>query len=132
MTIPGDPRMSFQTAYFFVCLTILLTVFGQFAIKWVALEKSGSMEDMESGLAYVLRMLTNPWVISALAAAFLASVSWMLAMTRLPLSHAFPLTALNFVFVVIGSCIVFGEPLTTQKTIGLILLVLGIVIGSRG
>jgi len=46
-------------------------------------------------------LLLNPWIISGLAAALLASVTWMAAMTRLPLSHAYPFTTLAFVLVML-------------------------------
>ena len=43
--------------------------------------------------------MLDPWIITAFIAAFLASVTWMLAMTRLQISHAYPMTALTFVVV---------------------------------
>ena len=80
----------------------------------------------------MLKLLVNPWVVSALLAALLASVAWMAAMTRLDLSRGYPFMSLAFVLVLILSGLVFNEPITTPKIVGIILIVLGIMVGSQG
>jgi uncharacterized membrane protein len=74
----------------------------------------------------------NPWVLSGFLAAFAASLAWMAAMTKLELSHAYPFMSLNFVFVIILSSLLFQETITLPKIVGLGLIILGIVVGSRG
>jgi drug/metabolite transporter (DMT)-like permease len=74
----------------------------------------------------------HPWILSALAAAFFAALSWMLAMTKLPLSQAYPLTALVFICVVLGGAWAFAEPLNAWRIAGVLLIVSGLVVGSRG
>jgi drug/metabolite transporter (DMT)-like permease len=81
---------------------------------------------------FLARLLANPWVLSALAAGLLASVSWMAAMTRLELSHAYPFMSLAFVLVMVCSAWFFSEPITPLKVAGIALVALGIVIGSQG
>lgn len=124
--------MSAAAAYAFVFLTIVLTVYGQFAIKWQVLSVQALPATSGGKLAYIAQLLTSPLIISAIGAAFLASLCWMLAMTRLQLSHAYPMTALTFVLVVIGSSIIFDEPISTLKLCGLALIIAGIVVGSQG
>ena len=80
---------------------------------------------------HLLRLLLSPWVLAAFAAAFLASLSWMMAMTRLPLSEAYPLTALSFVVVVLGGAWLFAEPITPARIAGTGLIVAGLLLGSR-
>ena len=69
---------------------------------------------------------------SALGAAFLASLCWMLAMSRLELSRAYPFMALNFLLVGLLAVPLFNEALTRPKVVGLFFVVLGLVITSRG
>lgn len=120
------------TAYFFVFCTVLLTVCGQFLIKWQVLRAGNLPAATTDRISFIFHLLINPWVIAAILSAFLASVTWMLAMTKLELSHAYPLTALTFVLVVIGGAALFSEPLTAAKLSGLAFVVLGIIVGSRG
>jgi multidrug transporter EmrE-like cation transporter len=119
-------------AYCMVFTTVLLTVSGQFIVKWQVLQAGALPDDAHARFRFLLRLVLNPWIISAFAAAFLASLTWMLAMTRLPLSHAYPMTALTFVLVVIGSAVAFHEPVTVLKLLGLLLIVAGIFVGSQG
>jgi len=119
-------------AYCLVLTTVLLTVSGQFLLKWQVLRAGALPADAGDRLHFVLRLLLNPWILAAFAAAFLASVTWMLAMTKLQLSHAFPITALTFAIVVLGSAVFFHEPVTPLKIVGLVLIVAGIVVGSQG
>lgn len=119
-------------AYLLVASTVLLTVAGQFIVKWQVLRAGHIPDGPQAQLEFMLSLLSKPWILSAFLLAFIASVTWMLAMTKLDLSHAYPMTALTFVLVVVGSSLLFAEPVTTPKLAGLALVVLGIVVGSQG
>lgn len=118
--------------YFFIALTVLLTVYGQMIIKW-QVGLAGSMPvGLGAKLFFLLHVCLNPWVLSGFAAAFLASVSWIAAMTKMELSHAYPFVGATFVFVLIGSGLFFGEAITPLKIAGTALIVLGIIVASQG
>lgn len=118
---------------FFVALTVLLTVYGQLVLKWQVGLAGPLPPDLGGRLWFLLGLLTNPWVISGLAAAFCAALAWMLALTQLPLSQAYPFTALTFVLVLAASALFLHEPLTSSKVIGTMLIVAGIaVMASTG
>jgi multidrug transporter EmrE-like cation transporter len=118
--------------YFFVTLTILLTVFGQMVLKWQVL-KAGSFPSEPAGqFSFLLNLLLNPWVLSSLLAAFFAAVSWMVAMTKLSLGQAYPYTGLTFVLVIYLSHVYFNDLLTWPRIAGTALIVAGITLGSRG
>ncbi|HQT27636.1 MAG TPA: EamA family transporter [Burkholderiales bacterium] len=119
-------------SYFYVFLTIILTVYGQIAIKWQVLKAGALPEDPASKFQFLFHLVLNPWVLSAFLAAFLASVTWMAAMTKLQLSHAYPFMSLAFVLVILLSNVFFGEQVTTLKVAGIVLVVLGLAIGSQG
>jgi multidrug transporter EmrE-like cation transporter len=119
-------------SYFYVLCTILLTVYGQLIIKWQVLEAGSFPEHGMEKVQFLLHLLLNPWVISAFLAALVASLTWMAAMTRLQLSHAYPFMSLAFIFVMIFSAWLFNEPLTTHKLLGVALVILGLVVGAQG
>ena len=102
-------------SYVYVIATVLLTVYGQIAIKWQVLAAGPFPADPGEKAWFLARLLVNPWVLSALAAGLLASVSWMAAMTRLELSHAYPFMSLAFVLVMVCSAWFFSEPITPLK-----------------
>lgn len=120
-------------SYLYIALTILFTVYGQVVIKWQAAQAGPLPPDLFGKLTFLLRLVIfNPWVLSGLFAAFLASLAWMAAMTKFPLSHAYPFMSLAFVLVLILSALFFHEPLTWPKVVGMVCIVAGIVIGSQG
>lgn len=119
-------------SYVYVAATVLLTVYGQLVVKWQVNNAAGSGVDPSDRAAFLLRLLTNPWVLSALAAAFGASLCWMLAMVKLQLSHAYPFVSLSFVLVLLLSAALFAEPLSWAKVLGIVLIMAGVAVGSQG
>ncbi|WHZ19739.1 MAG: hypothetical protein OJF55_001888 [Rhodanobacteraceae bacterium] len=117
-------------SWLLVLLTILFTVYGQIAIKWQVVLAGSLPHDQAAKALFVIRLLLNPWIISALIAAFLAAVCWIGAMTKLPLSRAYPFMALNFILVTIFASVLLGESITWPKIAGLALIVGGLVVGS--
>lgn len=124
--------MAYLFNYLYIVLTIALTVFGQIAIKTQVMQAGALPADPAGKLAFLLRLLLNPWIISAFAAAFLASVTWMGAMTKFQLSHAYPFMSLNFVIVLLLSAWLFHEPLSMTRVIGVSLICIGTVIAAQG
>ena len=119
-------------SYAYVAASISLMVYCQLVLKWQVSGAGVIPEDAAGRLALAIGLLINPWVVSELAAALLAAVSWMAALTRLELSHAYPLVSLSFVAVTLGSAWLLHEPLTGLKLAGVALICLGVAVGSRG
>lgn len=111
---------------------ILLTVFGQVVFKWQA----GVIEAMPEGpmerFWFMVRVAINPWIIASYASAFLGSLFWWLALRTLDLSHAYPFTMLSYVLVIVLSALLFRETITSPKIIGMVLIIAGMIIASRG
>jgi len=119
-------------SYVYVLATVLLTVYGQLVIKWKVVD-AGSFPDTWPERAWFLgRLLLDPWVVSSLVAALLAALSWMVAMTKLELSHAYPFVSLSFVLVLLLSWGLLHEPLSWQKLVGVALIVCGVIVSSQG
>lgn len=117
-----------MTGYVFIALTVLLSVYGQLVLKWQASLTGPLPEGMMPKLGFLGHMLLNPWVASGLAAAFAASLCWMLALKKLPLSTAYPFTSLSFVLILVCAVLFLDEPLTGPKVIGTALIMAGIVV----
>lgn len=116
----------------YVFLTILLTVYGQLIIKWRVVAAGAIPQVPTEKILYFGKLMISPWVVSTFVAAFVAGISWMVAMNRLQLSYAYPFLSLSFVFVLIFSSLLFYEPMTWQKVIGLIFIILGVYISANG
>ena len=121
---------SFAFSWLMVAATVLLTVYGQVVIKW-QVGLAGPLPGTVAGkMAYLLGALANPWILSGLAAAFAAALCWIMAIGKLPLSHAYPFTALSIVQVVLAGATLFSESVSLVQRLGIALVVLGVVLVS--
>jgi multidrug transporter EmrE-like cation transporter len=116
--------------FIFVALTVLLTVYGQLVVKW-QIQDTTLPPVFVDKVIFVFKQYLNPWMISALFAAFLASASWIAVLTQLDLSVAYPFTSLAFVLVLILSAMFFGEAFTLNKVAGTVVILIGLIIISR-
>jgi len=118
--------------YVYILATIAFTVYGQLILKW----RIGQLGALPAGgfdkLKFLIGLLFDPAIFSGFAAAFLASLAWMAAMTKFELSHAYPFMSLNFVVVLLLSGWLLSEPITVQKVFGVVLIVLGTLVAARG
>jgi multidrug transporter EmrE-like cation transporter len=104
-------------SYFFVAMTIALMLYGQRALK----RQAGRLAptDLPFGSpSPVLAIAITSWLIFAFCAAFLASVFRMDASGRIPLSKAYPFTALSFPMILLCIRRLFREPVKTGKLLG--------------
>ena len=76
-----------------------------------------------------------PKVLVALVSAFavygIATIAWVWVLQRIELGRAYPLMALAFVLVPVGSYVFFGERFSPQYFAGVALIVLGIIVAVR-
>lgn len=114
----------------FVVATILLSVYGQVALKWRMNAAGDLQQGNGSTLWRLIMLLFDPIIASTFIAAFVASLAWMMALTKFELSRIYPLTSLNFVLVLLLSAAFLGERLDWSKIIGVALIVVGTVVVS--
>jgi multidrug transporter EmrE-like cation transporter len=119
-------------AWVYVATTVVLTVYTQLIVKW-QVHRHGAIPATLSGkVSFFTHLLLNPWVISVIFAAFIAALSWMAAMSRLPLSRSYPvLVGTTFVLVVFIGAGVFNEGISPPKVVGAVLIVAGLIVGSH-
>ena len=120
------------SSYVFVALTIALSVYCQLVMKWQVNIEGPAPEEGLPIIRYIIRVLRNPWIASGWIAAIFSALTWMAALSKLDLSHAYPFMALNFVFVALLSGSLFHEPITMRRMLGTTIIVLGLIISSQG
>lgn len=120
-----------RIAYLYVFGTIAFTVYGQLILKWRIVNYGALPGPLGDKLVFLFKLLLDPFILSGFAAAFIAALFWMAAMTKLELSVAYPFVSASFALVMVFSVVFFGEPLTWHKVAGLLLIGAGITIISQ-
>ena len=117
--------------YFYIFGTIAFTVYGQLILKWRIARYGTLPQDFNEKLVFLLKLLLDPFILSGFFAAFIASLFWMAAMTKTDVSYAYPFMSLSFVLVFILAVVLFNEPYTVHKLLGLGLIICGIIVTSQ-
>ena len=105
-----------STGYFYVFGCLFLTVYGQLILKW-RLSMKGQMPAEAFGkLTFLFHALLDPFVISGFAAAFVASLFWMAAMTKFEITQAYPFMSLAPAIVFMLGVFLLGEAFYNRKS----------------
>ncbi len=129
---PASASTSGLPGWALVAVTLACTVYGQVVLKW-QIAQVGKVPGpvVEKALFLGRLIFVNPWVFSAFAAAGIAAIAWMATLAVYDLSTAYPFMSLSFVLVAAASALLLGEAFTLGQGVALLMIVSGLVIGSR-
>jgi multidrug transporter EmrE-like cation transporter len=81
-----------------------------------------------SGGSLALRAATSPWVLLGLVVFGVSAVAWLGALSKVPLSVAYPFNALGYLVILIASILVLHERANVMTWVGSLLVVSGLLI----
>lgn len=117
--------------YVYLGLNIALTVACQIALKWRINLLEIDFSTVASAWRSSLLLAKDLWTIAAVAGTFFASFLWILALSKLELSVAYPFSVLSYVAVVLISHFFLNEQLTYVRIAGVLLICVGILMITR-
>jgi drug/metabolite transporter (DMT)-like permease len=86
---------------------------------------------MENLLPIGLKLATEWHIVTALFCYVLSVVVWILALSRVPVSIAFPMLSMAYIVTAVAAWYLLGEPLSMTKLAGIGVIILGVIIISR-
>ena len=76
--------------------------------------------------------LATEWhIVAALFCYALSVIIWILALSRVPVSIAFPLLSMAYIVTAVAAWYLLGEALSLTKVVGIVVIILGVIIISR-
>ena len=76
--------------------------------------------------------LATEWhIVLALFCYALSVIIWILALSRVPVSIAFPLLSMAYIVTAVAAWYLLGEALSLTKVAGIVVIILGVIIISR-
>ena len=107
-------------------VAILLGVAGQLLLK------EGVSQAGPLGLNFgLILVIFRPVVFSGFVLYGLSSILWLLVLSKVQLSIAYPMLAIGYILIVFASWIFLKEPLTAFKIIGSLVIGFGVFLISR-
>ncbi len=113
---------------FLLIPAILLSTTGELLFK-IGMNRIGSFDFSGSGIRAVLpRILLNPLIWLGFLGFGLGAVFWLVVLSRVPLSLAYPILALSYFVVVVEARLILRERVTWKRLLGVGVIVAGVVI----
>ena len=105
-----------------ILASVVLSVGGQLLLK----QGMNRMGRVGVGASLLWRAAL-PWLAAGLALYGISMVFWLLALSRVELSFAFPFIALSYIGIMLSARLSLGERLHGHRLAGALLIILGVL-----
>ena len=112
-------------------VTICINVVGQLAMKRGMTEVGVITGDLAQLPAMALRAITTPYVLLGFAAYAVSAALWLIILSRVDLSLAYPSLSLGYVLVVLSSWLFLGENVSPSRWAGVLIVCIGVYLVTR-
>jgi multidrug transporter EmrE-like cation transporter len=109
-----------------VLFAVVTAATGQVMLKHGMQIASARAADTGSSLA--LRAATSPWVLLGLVVFGVSAVAWLAALSKVPLSVAYPFNAVGYLVILLASILVLHERASVLTWVGSLMVVSGLVL----
>jgi drug/metabolite transporter (DMT)-like permease len=110
---------------------VLLNAFAQLWLKAATRVSGPLVAGDASVMSRALELLSVPSLWYALTAYGLSVVVWIVGLSRVPVSQAYPLLSLGYVLNIGLAYVLFNEVPNAQRIIGVAVIVVGVVLVAR-
>ncbi len=117
-----------MSIFFPILASTLLGVAGQLALK-IGMTRLGPVSLAGQGkLGLLFSIATNWYVVGGLITYGVGVFFWLIALSRAPLSYAYPFASLSYVLITLASFFILREKITLLRVAGVVLICLGVLI----
>lgn len=118
-------------AFSLVLTGVLLNAVAQLALKASVSETGIINLDMQSLLATAGSLAANVWLWLGLVCYAISVVVWLLALSRVDVSIAYPMLSIGYIVNAIAAWQLFGEPMNLAKVAGIGIIIVGVYVLAR-
>lgn len=111
--------------YILIGISIVLTTTSQLLFKG-GVNAHGPFQITDI-FSLLREIITNKMIVGGMITLGMSFIVWILALSKLNLSAAYPLTSINFILISVLSALVLKESITPQQIVGTGLITLGII-----
>lgn len=118
-------------AFALVLTGVLLNAVAQLALKASVSETGIINLDMQSLLTSAGSLASNIWLWLGLICYAISVVVWILALSRVDVSIAYPMLSIGYIVNAVAAWHLFDEPISPGKIVGIGIIILGVYILAR-
>ena len=108
-----------------------LAAIAQLLLKF-GMMKVGKTSGFANAPSMILKALSNPIVLAGLAVFGISALFWLIVLSRVPLSTAYPMVSIGYVIAVLFEWRIFGLAVKPVTVAGCLIIILGVFLLSRG
>ena len=118
-------------AFALVMTGVLLNAIAQLALK-ASVSDTGIINlDMQSLLSSAGSLASNWWLWLGLFCYAISVVVWILALSRVDVSIAYPMLSIGYIVNAVAASYLFNEPMGIGKVIGIGIIIVGVYVLAR-
>jgi multidrug transporter EmrE-like cation transporter len=111
-----------------VVVSVLLATCSQIVLK-LGMSSDKVQQALRGGaVEAALSVALSPWILAGLGGFALSVVFWLLVLSRVDVSQAYPCVAFGFVLTMLAGHFLFGEPIGLLRVAGLGIILVGVVV----
>jgi multidrug transporter EmrE-like cation transporter len=115
--------------FFIVITAICFSVSGELLLK--SGMNSVGILSLTNFWPTVGRILTNPKILGGFSLFGVGAVFWLAAISRVPLSWAYPMLSIGYILILLFSAIILKEQVNPLRWVGALVICAGIVLVFR-
>ena len=110
---------------------VLLTVIGQILFKH-GMNIVGRINNVRDALEKLPQAFLNPYVLSGIAIYGFTTLVWLVILSRVKLSIAYPMLSSGYVLSILFSWLLFKESIPKVRIIGALIICIGVYLVAHG
>ena len=122
---------TFMKDYVLLIFNVLLTVFGQILLKQ-GVSTVGRIGGFRELIPKLTQVIFNPYVLGGISIYGFTTFVWLVILSRVKLSIAYPMLSLGYVLAIPFSWFFFKESIPKERIIGAIIICIGVYLVAQG
>jgi len=119
------------SAFAFIITGVLLNAVAQLALKASVHEMGAIVITLDSLLPVAWRLARQPWLWAGLGCYGVSVAVWILALSRVDVTIAYPMLSIGYVVSAIAAWLLFGEVLTAGRLTGIGIIMVGVCVLAK-
>ena len=111
--------------YLLLFFNVLLTVTGQLLLKQ-GMINVGRIGSFKNAMPMLIQAFLNPFVLGGIAVYGFTTMVWLVILSRIKLSVAYPMISLGYVLSIFFAWLFFKESVPKIRVIGAVLICIGV------
>lgn len=125
--------MSLAYSIMLILISISIAVCGQILLK-IGINRIGvgEMSSFEALRQLFTGVIKSPMVLTGLFLYFISAAIWIVVLSTVELSFAYPFIGLTYVLVLVLSKVILKEDISLIRWAGAAIITIGVIVISRG